>query len=314
MHIPDGMLEARTWIPAWLGSAGLLGYAVKRVRQTLSNGKTVMMAVIAALIFALQMLNFPVAGGTSGHFAGGALAAIVLGLWPGMLVMAAVLVVQALFFGDGGITAMGANFLNMAIIGPAVGWAIHRGLTRLSQSRKMKLAASAAAGWCACVIGAISAALMLWLSGRAPLGTVLFAMGGWHAVIGIGEAVITAGIVGYLLAVRPDLLTASTDPAEGTTSRKAVWVLGGAAIVAAMLSFLASSHPDGLEFVYEELGATLGGATLVSGIMPDYVIPGVANEVLAGVLAGIVGVVITGALAYTLLSVTRDRHRRSIRD
>jgi len=308
------MLEARTWIPAWLGSAGLLGYAVRRVRQTLSDGKIVMMAILAALIFALQMLNFPVAGGTSGHFAGGALAAIVLGLWPGMLVMAAVLVVQALFFGDGGITTMGANFLNMAIIGPAVGWAIHGGLTRLSESRKVRLVASALAGWCACVVGALSAALMLWLSGRAPLSTVLLAMGGWHAIIGIGEAVITTGIVGYLLAVRPDLLTDSAGPAEGATSHKTAWVLGGVAVVAAMLSYLASSRPDGLEFVYEGLGAALDETLLVSGIMPDYVIPGVANEVLAGVLAGIVGVIITGTLAYALFSVTRDRHHRSVGD
>ena len=306
MHIPDGMLEARTWIPAWLGSAGILGYAVKRVRERLSDAKIVMMAVLAALIFALQMLNFPVAGGTSGHFAGGALAAIILGLWPAMLSMSAVVTIQALFFGDGGVTTLGANLLTMAIIGPAVGWAINSALLRVSEARAMRLAAAAIAGWCACVCGALAAGLMLWLSGRAPLAAALVAMGGWHAVIGIGEGVITAGIIGYLLAVRPDLLSD-----EGTSgaaaARKAMIGLGVLAIAAAGLSFLASSHPDGLEYVYEHIGTAFDGTALVGGLMPDYVLPGVGNDTLAGVLAGIVGVIITGALAYTLLSGMRRR-------
>lgn len=305
MHIPDGMLEARTWIPAWIGSAGLLGYAVKRVRATLSDGRIVMMAVLAALIFALQMLNFPVAGGTSGHFAGGALAAIVLGPWPAMLTMAAVLVVQALFFGDGGITALGANFINMAIIGPAVGWAVYRGLTTLADTRGVKVTASAAAGWCACFTGAISAAVMLWASGRTPLGPVLAAMGGWHAVIGIGEGAITAGIVAYLLAVRPDLVATETTALERTSVKKTAWVLGGLAVAAALLSFIASSHPDGLEFAYERLGAALDEVSLLGSPMPDYVLPGLANETLAGIIAGVIGVIVTGALLYALLSTMR---------
>ncbi|HSQ22359.1 MAG TPA: energy-coupling factor ABC transporter permease, partial [Coriobacteriia bacterium] len=196
MHIPDGMLEARTWIPAWLGSAGVLAYAIRRVRQTLTDGGIVMMAVLAALIFALQMLNFPVAGGTSGHFAGGAAAAIVVGLWPAMLVMAAVVTVQAIFFADGGITALGANMLTMAIIGPLVGWSIHRFMLKISDKRPMRLTAAFAAAWTACVVAALAAAVMLWFSGRAPLGPVLGAMGFWHALIGIGEGAITAGLVG----------------------------------------------------------------------------------------------------------------------
>lgn len=306
MHIPDGMLEARTWIPAWLGSAGILGYAVKRVRERLSDARIVMMAVLAALIFALQMLNFPVAGGTSGHFAGGALAAIILGVWPAMLSMSAVVTIQALFFGDGGVTALGANLLNMAIIGPAVGWAINRAFLKLSNARTMRLIAAAAAGWCACVSGALSAGLMLWLSGRAPLAAALVAMGGWHAVIGIGEGVITAGIVGYLLAVRPDLLS-DEGASAGASPRKVVIGLGVVAIVAAGLSFLASSHPDGLEYVYEHIGTAFDGTAIVRGLMPDYMLPGVSSDVLAGVLAGTVGVIITGVLAYALLSGMRRR-------
>lgn len=309
MHIPDGMLEARTWIPAWIGSAGILGYAVKRVRERLSDGKIVMMAVLAALIFALQMLNFPVAGGTSGHFAGGALAAIVLGVWPAMLSMAAVVTIQALFFGDGGVTTLGANLLNMAIIGPVVGWTLHAALVKLSQARAMRLVAAAIAGWCACFTGAISAGLMLWLSGRAPLGAALVAMGGWHALIGIGEGIITAGVVAYLLAVRPDLIAAE-EKTTAASSRTVAVGLGVMALAAACLSFLASSHPDGLEFVYEQLGTAFDDTALVSGLMPDYALPGIGNETLAGIMAGIVGVVITGALAYALLSAMRQKRNK----
>ena len=307
MHIPDGMLEARTWIPAWIGSAGVLAYGARRVRAMLSDGTIVMMAVMAALIFALQMLNFPVAGGTSGHFAGGAAAAIVLGLWPAMLVMAAVVAIQALLFADGGITALGANLFTMAIIGPLVGRAIYVALRRVSGSRGMQLAASFAAAWGACVAAALVAAVLLWLSGRAPLGAVTAAMGLWHALIGIGEGAITAGLVGYLLAVRPDLLADAERKPDAAVARKVAIGLAVIALVAAGASFLASSHPDGLEYAYEQVGSAFEGMTLLEGPMPDYVIPGIANETLAGVLAGIVGVVVTGVLAYAGLTGLRSR-------
>ncbi|MBN1193295.1 MAG: energy-coupling factor ABC transporter permease [Coriobacteriia bacterium] len=311
MHIPDGMLEARTWIPAWLGSAGTLAYALREVRKRLSDGTIVMMAVLAALIFALQMLNFPVAGGTSGHFAGGAAAAIVLGLWPAMLVMAAVVTVQALFFADGGITTLGANMLTMAVIGPLVGYAVHGALTRLSGSRGMKLVASFLAAWTACVTAAIAAGVLLWLSGRAPLGPVVGAMGFWHALIGLGEGAITAGLVGYLLAVRPDLLSAGKEEATDTRSiRKTAIGMGAIALVAVGISFIASAHPDGLEFVYERVGTAIDSTPILGGVMPDYVMPGITNETLAGILAGVVGIIVTGALVYAILSATRSRRAR----
>lgn len=307
MHIPDGMLEARTWVPAWIGSAGVLGYAARRVRTLVSEGAVVLMAVMAALIFALQMLNFPVAGGTSGHFAGGAAAAIVLGLWPAMLVMAAVVTIQALLFADGGITALGANMLTMAIVAPLIGRGIYVAGLKLSRSKGMRLGASFVAAWSSCVGAALTAGLMLWLSGRAPLGPVLGAMGFWHALIGIGEGAITAGLVGYLLAVRPDLLTDPIERAGHRPVRKGVIGLGVLAVAAASASFLASSHPDGLEHVYEQVGTGFERFTLLEGPMPDYLIPGISNTTIAGVLAGIVGVVVTGALAYALFSRVRVR-------
>jgi len=307
VHIPDGMLEARTWIPAWIGSAGVLAYGARRVRAMLSDGTIVMMAVMAALIFALQMLNFPVAGGTSGHFAGGAAAAIVLGLWPAMLVMAAVVAIQALLFADGGITALGANLFTMAIVGPLVGRAVYVTARRVSSGRTAQLAGSFAAAWGACVVAALAAAVLLWLSGRAPLGAVTAAMGLWHALIGIGEGAITAGLVGYLLAVRPDLLADADRQPDAAVVRKVAIVLGVIALVAASVSFLASSNPDGLEYAYEQVGSAFEGMTLLEGPMPDYVVPGIANETLAGVLAGIVGVVVTGVLAYAGLTGLRAR-------
>lgn len=299
MHIPDGMLDTKTWVTAWVGSAGALGYAARHVRKTLTDSRIVLMAVLAALIFALQMLNFPVAGGTSGHFAGGTAAAILLGPWQALMVMAGVLGVQALFFADGGITTYGANVVNMGVIGVFVGWSVYRAVAGRDPSASRRSFAAFVAAWAGCLLSALAAALELWISGRAPLGLVMGAMGFWHAIIGVGEGLITAGLVSYLARTRPDLLGEDA-PASVAAVRPVAATLGIAAIVAAGLSFLASSSPDGLEYVYFEqgIGKAFTERALVSSPMPDYVMPGVPHEALAGVLAGIVGVVITGALLY----------------
>ncbi|MCX8006689.1 MAG: energy-coupling factor ABC transporter permease [Coriobacteriia bacterium] len=308
MHIPDGMLDTKTWVTAWLGSAGVLAYAVKRVRDVLSDSKVVLMSVLAALIFALQMLNFPVAGGTSGHFAGGAAAAILLGPWQALLVMAGVLGVQALFFADGGITAYGANVLNMGVVAVFTGWAIYRAVAGRNPSAPRRSAAAFVAAWAGCLLAAIAAAVELWMSGRAPLVPVVGAMGFWHALIGIGEGLITAGLVTYLAKTRPDLLDADASASVGSVRPVAV-ALGVAALLAAGLSFLASAHPDGLEYVYFEqgIGKAFHELALLRSPMPDYVMPGVPDETIAGVLAGIVGVVITGALLYSTVRAAARR-------
>ncbi|MDI6712112.1 MAG: energy-coupling factor ABC transporter permease [Anaerosomatales bacterium] len=310
MHIPDGMLDTKTWATAWVGSAGALAYAARRVRQAVDDSRLVLMSVIAALIFALQMLNFPVAGGTSGHFAGGAAAAILLGPWQALLVMAGVLGVQALFFADGGITAFGANVVNMGVVAVFVGWAVYRAASGRSPSPGRRSAAAFAAGWAGCFVASLFAALELWISGRAPLLAVVSAMGFWHAVIGIGEGLITAGLVAYLAQTRPGLLDADA-PASASSVRPVAVTLGAVALAAAGLSFLASSHPDGLEYVYFEqgIGRPFAERVLLHSPMPDYVIPGVANETLAGVLAGAVGVVITGALLYTAVRALAARRQ-----
>ncbi|MGB4594148.1 MAG: energy-coupling factor ABC transporter permease [Coriobacteriia bacterium] len=304
MHIPDGMLDTKTWVSSWIGSAGALAYASAQVRKQLQDNKVVLMAVLAALVFALQMLNFPVAGGTSGHFAGGAAVAIILGPWPAMIVMTAVLAIQALLFADGGITALGANVVNMAIVGPLIGWLVYRSVIAISKSRLTRTIGSFAAAWAACVGGSLSAAVMLWISGRVPLLMGAAAMGLWHSLIGVGEGAITAGLVTYLATVRPDLLADETS-SDARPSRQVAVALGMVALVAAGLSFLASARPDGLEFVYGQLGRPFEGATLLNSPMPEYAFPGLANETLAGVLAGVVGVVVCGAVVYALVRAAR---------
>lgn len=299
MHIPDGMLDTKTWVGAWAGSAGVLAYASARVRQSMRDERVVLMAVMAALVFALQMLNFPVAGGTSGHFAGGTAVAIVLGPWPAMIVMTAVLAIQALLFADGGVTALGANVVNLAVLGPLVGWLVYRAAVRVLPARVRPLGPAVAA-WTSCVAGAVSATVMLWASGRVPLVPALVAMGFWHALIGIGEGVITAGLIGYLTAVRPDLL-AESDAGQPRPAGRVVPVLAIVALIAGGLSFLASTRPDGLESVYARLGTPVSTGPLAGSPMPGYLIPGVSNATLGGVLAAVVGVIVTGVIVYALV-------------
>lgn len=304
MHIPDGMLSNATVAATGATSAGFVGYAVAWVRKHVDQRRVVLMAVLAALIFALQMLNFPVAGGTSGHFAGGALAGIMLGPWPAVIVMTTVLLVQALIFADGGVLALGANILNLGVIAPFVGFGIWHVALRLRDSFWPKVAGAFVAGWVACVVSALAAAFEIWVSGNAQFALVMGAMGFWHALIGIGEGVVTAGIVAYVLRVRPELLGASQ---SAHSYRRVALGLATVALLAVALSFFASSLPDGLEYVYFEqgVGQELADQATVPGPIPDYVVPGVSNEVLAGILAGLVGVIVVGVILYGLASGIR---------
>lgn len=304
MHIPDGMLSAPTWAAGWLGAAGMVGWAVRRIRNRFSDGKLVLMAVMASVVFALQMLNFPVAGGTSGHFSGGAAAAIILGPWAAIVIMTSVLAVQALIFADGGITALGANIVNIGVIGPFVGWWCYSLATRIGDTRALRGTGAAVGAWLAVVASAVGAAIMVWLSGSAPFLLVVGSMAFWHALIGIGEAVITVGLVSYLMSVRPGIVSGAADRSNPIV---AVAGLGFLAVAAAGFSFLASSHPDGLESVAESLGFVGSGESILASPASGYLVPGVANEALAGVLAGVAGVVVTGALVYGVLRVARSR-------
>lgn len=207
MHIPDGFLSTPVAAAGCLVAAGCVAYAVKATNRKMGEKHIPLMGVSAAFIFAAQMLNFPIAGGTSGHLMGAALAAILLGPWAGTLIMTCVLAVQCLIFQDGGLFALGANIFNMSIIGSFAGYYVYRGGTWLLGDRKGgKLAVSGLAAWFSVVVASVACAFELGISGTVPISVVLPAMGGIHALIGIGEGVITAAVLGLVLAIRADLL------------------------------------------------------------------------------------------------------------
>lgn len=207
MHIPDGFLDGGVAAGAGAVAAVAVAVGLRRASTTLDERRVPLLGVTGAFVFAAQMLNFPVAGGTSGHFLGAGLAAILLGPWLACLVMAVVIGLQAFVFADGGITALGANVLNMGVIGAlAVGLVMGAAFRVLPRTRTALLAVTAGGTWLAVMLGAAATAVELGVSGTVPLGTVLPAMLGVHALIGIGEAVITVAAVGAVLATRPDLL------------------------------------------------------------------------------------------------------------
>jgi cobalt/nickel transport system permease protein len=252
------------------------------------------MGIMAAFIFAAQMINFPVAGGTSGHLLGGALAAIVLGPWAAMLVMTAVIAVQGLLFQDGGLLVMGANILNMGILTVAIGYGLYRGV--FGMSRSVKLAAAGFAAWLSVMAGAFATALQLWLSGTSNLQTVMLAMLGVHAVIGIGEALITVAALTFIFQTRPDLLDEKSPSARSGRGWVVVGIFISLAVV--LLSPYASANPDGLERVATDLGFIDAGQSTPFQIIPDYTIPFLGETPLSTILAGAVGVLLLLGLVY----------------
>ena len=209
MHIPDGFLSNGVNAATFVISFGACAYGVKRANRSLGEKQVPLMGVTAAFIFAAQMINFPVAGGTSGHFLGAVFSSVLLGPWASLLVMTIVLVVQCLGFADGGLTAIGSNIFNMGIVGALGGYSIFFILHTLFQkSRKGFFVALAISSWLSIVMGASAAAIELALSGTSPLKITLPAMAGIHALIGVGEAIITTAAISLILKTRPDLVTA----------------------------------------------------------------------------------------------------------
>lgn len=206
MHIPDGFLSTHTWLASWIVSLGGIGYSIRRTSEILKDRMIPLMGVLSAFIFAAQMINFPVIGGTSGHLFGGVLAAALLGPYAGALVMTCVLTFQCLIFQDGGLSALGANILNMAFTGTIGGYGIYRLVTKYMTKKSGMIVAAAAASWFSVVIASVCCAVELALSGTSPLRIVLPAMAGIHALIGIGEAVVTASILEVIVKTRPDLM------------------------------------------------------------------------------------------------------------
>lgn len=304
LHIPDGFLTLVVSLIFWAITIVMVALAVSKTNKSLGEKQIPLMGVMAAFIFAAQMLNFPIAGGTSGHFLGGALAAIVLGPWAGILVMTAVVGVQGLLFQDGGLLVMGANIFNMGIVTAVIGFGLYRLVVH--QKRGLRLAVAGGGAWIATMAAALVTSLQLWLSGTTRLEIVLPAMLGVHALIGIGEGLITVAALAYIEQTRPDLLNPEKTAKEGGRG----WVVGGVllTLAAVLISPLASGNPDGLERVAENLGFLGIGRDAPYQILPDYTIPFLGETALSTILAGVVGAAILLGL---LILLGRNLRKRS---
>ena len=288
LHIPDGFLNIWISILFWIISITMVSIAVRKTNNSLEEKQIPLMGIMAAFIFAAQMLNFPVAGGTSGHFLGGTLAAIVLGPWEGILVMTAVVAVQGFLFQDGGLLVMGANIFNMGILTIIIGFGLYRIV--LNKSMKTRLAVIGIASWLATMTAALFTALQLWLSGTSTLEIVVPAMLGVHAIIGVGEAVITMAAVAFIQRTRPDFLNLQRTKSD--TGRG--WVYAGIiiSVLVVLVSPMASGDPDGLEKAAEKIGILNNAISSPYTILPDYTIPFLGGTGLSTVLAGIVGIAV----------------------
>jgi len=316
MHIPDGFLSPGVYIICWAIAVLAIGAALRRTGRDLGERQIPLMGVLAAFIFAAQMLNFPVAGGTSGHLIGGALAAALLGPWAAMLVMTSVVGLQALLFQDGGLLVLGANIVNMAVISPVVGYAAFSALRRFAADERLgRLAGGFVGAWLSVVTAAAAAALQLAFSGTSAFGVAMPAMLGVHVLIGIGEGLITVGALAFVMSTRRDLLSAAT---TGATANRWWWLAGLViALALALLSPLASGSPDGLERVAEDKGFLDTAQDPPYQIIADYMFPGIENENTATILAGIVGTVLVFGIGYALAQVVfvlrRSRRTPSIK-
>src|SRR5258706_2564976 len=305
MHIADGFLNLYVSLVCWVITAITISMAVSRTNKSLGEKQVPLMGVMAAFIFAAQMINFPVAGGTSGHLLGGALAAIMLGPWAGMLVMTAVIAVQGLLFQDGGLLVMGANILNMGLVTCAIGYGLYR--TTSGGSRMLKLSAAGIAAWISVIAVALFTALQLWLSGTAQLQVVIPAMLFVHAFIGLGEAIITVAALSFVLQSRPDLLGENSESAKGSKG----WIVAGIvlSLIVIFLSPLASTNPDGLNRVAMNLGF-IHTAQVGAGPLARYTVPFLANAAASKIAAGAIGAFVVLVLA-TLAGRSLIANRRS---
>ena len=293
MHIPDNFLSITVSLICWVITIITLGIAISRTNQSLGERQVPLMGVMAAFIFAAQMINFPVLGGTSGHLLGGVLAAITLGPWAGMLVMTAVIAVQGLLFQDGGLVVMGANILNMGILTCAVGYGLYRSV--LGSNRALKLTVIGVAAWLSVMAGALSTALQIWLSGNAEVQIVVPAMLFVHAFIGLGEALITVAAVLFIMRTRPDLIGERSESAQGGKG----WILTGVLITltVVLLSPFASANPDGLNRVATDLGF-IQTAKSASGPLAGYTVPFLASVSASKIVAGAIGVIVVLAIVF----------------
>ncbi|NUK09639.1 PDGLE domain-containing protein [Streptomyces lunaelactis] len=346
MHVPDGFINAPVSVAAGVAAAGAVAVSLRGARREL-GGSAVALAgaertaplagLVAAFIFAVQMLNFPVfAVGASGHLLGGALAAILVGPFTGVLCIAVVLLMQGLLFADGGLTALGVNITVMGVVTVVVAYALFRGLVKvLPRGRRSITVASFVAAVVSVPAAAGAFTLIYAIGGTTdvPVGKVLTAMVGVHVLIGIGEAVITMLTVGAVVAVRPDLVhgarglstplklriggelvdaepAAAPAPVAARSPRK-LWLTGlvTALVLAGFVSFYASASPDGLEKVAADQGIDKNTEEHAAAGSPlaDYGVKNVSDPRISGGLAGVIGVGATVVVGSGIFWVVRRR-------
>jgi len=315
LHIPDGFLTTPVALAWWVLTIVAVAVAVRRTGRELDERQVPLMGVMAAFIFAAQMLNFPVLGGTSGHLLGGALAALLLGPWSGVLVMAVVVGLQALLFQDGGLLAMGANIFNMGVATALIGYGAGMPLLRLFGGRSWGLSiVGFVVAWLSVMVAALLTSVQLVLSG-VPAAVAFPPMMFVHTFIGIGEGLITFAAIAFIIATRPDLvksLSGLIGP-SALKQRTDRGLIGGVtaigllfAVGAALLSPLASGDPDGLERVAEDQGFLERALEAPYAILPDYTIPGIDGG-LSTMLSGVIGVALVFALIYGITLAVRAR-------
>ncbi|MGW7422348.1 energy-coupling factor ABC transporter permease [Streptomyces sp. NPDC054813] len=339
MHVPDGFIDAPTSAVTAVVAAGALAVSLRGARRELDERTAPLAGLVAAFIFAVQMLNFPVAAGTSGHLLGGALAAILVGPYTGVLCVSVVLLMQGILFADGGLTALGVNITDMAIVTTVVAYAVFRGLLKvLPRTRRSVTAASFVAALLSVPAASVAFTLLYAIGGTTDvsIGKVATAMIGVHVLIGVGEAAITALTVGAVIAVRPDLVygarelrqglklrvngvlvdappsqPAPTAPVAARTSRRALWITGLATslVLAGVVSFYASADPDGLEKVAHDKGIDVKAQEHAAADSPlaDYGVKDVSDTRLSGGLAGVIGVGVTVVAGSTVFWAVRRR-------
>ncbi|MFE9355755.1 energy-coupling factor ABC transporter permease [Streptomyces olivaceoviridis] len=321
MHVPDGFIDAPTSAVTGVVAAGALAVSLRGARRELDERTAPLAGLVAAFIFAVQMLNFPVAAGTSGHLLGGALAAILVGPYTAVLCVSVVLLMQGVLFADGGLTALGVNITDMAIVTTVVSYAVFRGLLAvLPRKRRSVTVASFVAALVSVPAAAVAFTLIYAVGGTTDvsIGKVATAMIGVHVLIGVGEAVITALTVGAVIAVRPDLVygarglrqrlqlrvngalvdaPAPTAPVAARTSRRTLWVTGlvTSLVLAGFVSFYASANPDGLEKVAHDKGIDKKEKehSAAGSPLADYGVKDISDARLSGGLAGVIGVGVT---------------------
>ena len=318
MHIPNAVLDPKVAAATGLIGAVGLGYALRALERRAGEGAAVKMGTTAAFVFSAQMVNFPLGPlGVSGHLIGGVLAAVMVGPYAGSVVLAAVLIVQCFLFGDGGLTALGANFTNMGLIGAVGGYAIYAPIRRAIGGRRGVVVGAMAAAWFSVILAAAAFSVELAASGRwSEFVRVLGWMTLVHAAIGLGEALITGLALRFILQVRPDLVyeptTETGSPAPLRWWQTAVAGLGVSLAVCVFLAPWASEHPDGLEFVGTEKVKFIPGESpsILPVPIPGYdagPLTGLTSVKAATAVAGVIGTLAVFGVALGLSGVFAGR-------